>query len=185
MFYEIEVKSHVRVPPNLFSEDVKESILKSLDKQYEGFISKDLGIVIGVLEVLSIGEGLIIPGDGAAYYETKYKLLSFKPEMKEIVMGKVSDITEFGAFINIGPIDGMVHVSQTMDDFVSFSKSGVLTGKETKKVLKPNDLCRARIIAISYKDIANPKIGLTMRQAYLGNLKWIEQEIKKAEKEGK
>ena len=102
MFYEIEVKSHVRVPPNLFSEDVKESILKSLDKQYEGFISKDLGIVIGVLEVLSIGEGLIIPGDGAAYYETKYKLLSFKPEMKEIVMGKVSDITEFGAFINIG-----------------------------------------------------------------------------------
>ena len=66
-----------------------------------------------------------------------------------------------------------------MNDFVSFSKSNVLTGKQSKKNLKVGDQCLARIIAISYKDPTSPKIGLTMRQPRLGNLKWIEDEIKK------
>ena len=95
------------------------------------------------------------------------------------------EVADFGAFIEIGPVDGMIHISQTMDDFVSFSKSGVLSGKQTKKVLKKGDKCRARIIAVSYKDPFNPKIGLTMRQPWLGTLHWIDAEIKKKEKKVK
>lgn len=183
MFYELEVKSHVRVPPSYFEMDVKAAVLNRLNDQFDGFISKDLGFVIGVSDVSDVQDGVIIPGDGAAYYDTKFKLLVFNPEMHEVVVGKIRDITDFGAFIDIGPVDGMIHVSQTMDDFVSFSKSNVLTGKESKKVLKVGDECRARIIAVSYKDLTNPKIGLTMRQPYLGNIKWVEEALKK--KQGK
>jgi DNA-directed RNA polymerase subunit E' len=185
MFYEIAVKGHVRVPPIFFSEQTEKAVLDSLNKQFDGFISKDLGIVIGVTEVGEIREGVIIPGDGAAYYDTLFKILTFRPEVQEILPGRVSDITDFGAFMNIGPIDGMIHVSQTMDDFVSFSKANVLTGKESKRVLKVNDLCRARVIAVSFKDISNPKIGLTMRQHRLGCLQWIEDDLKKEKKAGK
>lgn len=182
MFYEIETRGHVRVHPKLFDEDNEVAILKSLNEQFNGFISKDIGVVIGVVGIKDIREGVIIPGDGAAYYDTVFSILSFKPELQEVVLGKVSDITDFGAFINIGPIDGMIHVSQTMDDFVSFSKSNILTGKDSKKNLKVGDNCRARIIAVSYKDISNPKINLTMRQAKLGALQWIEEDMKKADK---
>lgn len=182
MFYELEVRGHIRVPPSSFGEDTKDSVLRRLNKKFDSYISKDLGIVIGVSEVISIGEGVIIPGDGAAYYDTTFKVLTFQPEIQEVVMGRITDITDFGAFIDIGPIDGMIHVSQTMDDFVSFSKSNVLTGKESKRVLKVKDLCRARIIAVSFKEPSNPKIGLTMRQPMLGSLKWIEDELKKKEK---
>ena len=62
-----------------------------------------------------------------------------------------------------------------MDDFVSFSKEKTLSGKESKKTLKVNDVCRARIIAVSFKDPLNPKLGLTMRQPGLGKLEWIEE----------
>jgi DNA-directed RNA polymerase subunit E' len=103
-------------------------------------------------------------------------LLTFKPELHEVVVGKIKDIADFGAFINIGPIEGMIHISQTMDDFVSFSKDKTLTGKESKKSLKVGDVCRARIIAVSFKDPTNPKLGLTMRQQGLGKLDWIEEE---------
>ncbi len=185
MFYELEVKSHVRVPPTAFHEDTEKAVLKSLNEQFSNFISKDLGIVVGVKEVGKIHDGIIIPGDGAAYYGTTFKLLVFRPELQEVVLGKISDITDFGAFIDIGAIDGMIHVSQTMDDFVSFSKSNVLTGKESKKILKVNDLCRARIIAVSFKDYSNPKIGLTMRQPFLGNIKWIKEEKAARKKEEK
>ncbi len=168
MYYEVEAKTHVRLPPELFGTDLKKALLAALNKQFEGYISKDIGFVIGIKDIIHIGDGVIIPGDGAAYYETTFTLYTFIPEMQEIIVGKVNDITDFGAFVDIGPLDGMVHVSQTMDDYVSFSKSNVLTGKESKKTLKIGDRCKARIIAISFKEPTNPKIGLTMRQHKLG-----------------
>ena len=184
MFYEIKVKGHVRVDPVFFNENTEDAIKAALRQRFEGFISKELGVVIGVTDVDDVGEGVIIPGDGAAYYDTNFNILSFKPEMQEVVLGKILDVTDFGAFINIGPIDGMIHVSQTMDDYVSFAKSNVLTGKESKKSLKTNDRCRARVVAVSYKDLSNPKIGLTMRQHRLGALQWVDDDLKK-EKKGK
>ncbi|MBI2130447.1 DNA-directed RNA polymerase [Candidatus Woesearchaeota archaeon] len=185
MFYKVELKDHIRVPPNLFGKEVKESILERIKKKYDGYISKDLGVVIGVLDVKTIGEGIIIPGDGASYYDTAFEMATFKPELQEVVIGKIRDIAEFGAFINIGPIDGMIHISQTMDDFVSFSKEKALTGKESKRVLKVGDVCRARIIAISFKDPLNPKIGLTMRQPGLGKIEWIKEDESKEGKDAK
>ncbi len=190
MFYKVELKDHIRVPPNLFNLPLEEAVIKRIKTKYNGFISKDLGIVVDVSGMKEIGEGIIIPGDGASYYDVTFEVLTFKPEMQEIVIGKIKDIAEFGAFINIGPIDGMIHISQTMDDFVSFSKDKTLTGKETKRVLKIGDTCRARIIAVSFKDVLNPKLGLTMRQQGLGRLDWIKEDAevkapKKEEKESK
>ena len=190
MFYKIELKDHIRVPPNLFNLPLEEAVIKRIKTKYSGFISKDMGIVIDVPGIKDIGEGIIIAGDGASYYDVAFELLTYKPEMQEIIVGKIKDIAEFGAFINIGPIDGMIHISQTMDDFVSFSKDKTLSGKETKRALKVNDICRARIIAVSFKDVLNPKLGLTMRQAGLGRLDWVKEDTeekvaKEEEKETK
>ncbi len=184
MFYKIELQDNIRVPPSSFGLELKESITKGIKKKYEGYISKNIGIVIDISDVKDVGEGVIVAGDGAPYYDVTFDLLSFKPELQEVVLGKIRDIADFGAFISLGPIEGMIHVSQTMDDFVSFSKNKVLIGKESKKSLKVNDLCRARIIAVSFKDASNPKLGLTMRQPGLGRLDWIEEKDKpKGEKE--
>lgn len=177
MFYRIEIKDHVRVAPKQFNEKIEDAVAISIRKKYEGFISQELGFVIDVSKVNDIKEGVIIPGDGAAYYEATFELLTFKPELQEVVVGKIRDIADFGAFITLGPVEGMIHVSQTMDDFVSFAKEKVLSGKESKRSLKLDDPCKARIIAVSFKDITNPKIGLTMRQQELGRLDWIDESL--------
>jgi len=180
VFYRTELKDHIRVPPNMFNIALEEAVVQRVKKKFEGYISKDIGIVVDILRVSNIGEGIIIPGDGSPYYEVAFELLTFKPEMQEVILGTIRDIADFGAFINLGPIDGMIHISQTMDDFVSFAKDKVLTGKESKRALKVNDRCRARIIAVSFKDVQNPKIGLTMRQGMLGKTEWIDdQQVKK------
>ncbi len=185
MFYRTEVKDHIRVPPELFGLTKEKAIIKRIKKDYEGYISKDLGIVIDIDKINDIQEGIIIPGDGAAYYETNFELLTFKPDLQEICIGKIKDIADFGAFLSLGPIEGMIHVSQTMDDFVSFSKDKALLGKDTKRNLKVGDKCRARIIAVSYKDLTNPKFGLTMRQAGLGKLEWIDEDLNKSKEKKK
>ena len=185
MFYKVHVEDHVRVPPDMFNLPKEQAIIRRLENQFEGFISKDLGVVISVSNLKNVEKGVLVPGDGSVFYKCDFELLTLKPTIQEVVFGKIRDIADFGAFLNLGAIDGMIHISQTMDDFVSFSKDKLLSGKTSGRSLKSGDLCRARIIAISYKDIANPKLGLTMRQQGLGKLEWIEEEAQKKSNEDK
>lgn len=188
MFYKVKVKDYIRVPPNMFNLSKKVAVLENIKTTYEHFTSKELGFVVNVLDVGDIKEGVIVPGDGAGFYETVFELLTYKPELNELVYGKVRDITDFGAFLDLGGTEGMVHISQSMDDFVSFSKEKVLQGKKTGQSLKIGDKCRARIIAVSYKDMNHPKIGLSMRQEGLGKMEWLEPQPEqpvKAAKEDK
>jgi len=179
MFYLVEVEDYVRVEPRFFGLATAEAVKKQLAETYENYQDKEIGTVVSVLEVLEVNEGIIIPGDGAAYYKSLFKLVIFKPELQELVYGNIEEITNFGAFINMGAMRGMIHISQTMEDFVTFSKAGSLTGKDGKKSLNKGDNCIARIIAISYKG-EDPKIGLTMRQPGLGKLDWIKAEKAKS-----
>jgi DNA-directed RNA polymerase subunit E' len=179
MFYITEVEDHVRVDPKLFGLPTMEAVEKQLKELYSNYYDEELGSAIAVIEVLSVGEGVIIPGDGAAYYSSKFKLLTWRPELQELVYAELAEITNFGAFINMGSMRGMIHIGQTMDDYVSFSKANSLTGKNSKRSLKGGDLCLARIVAISHRG-DEPKIGLTMRQPGLGKIEWIkEDQIKK------
>ena len=185
MFYLTEVEDHVRVDPKLFGLPTAEAVDQQLRETYESYYDKELGRVVEVIEVINVGEGVIIPGDGAAYYKSTFKLLVWKPELQEVVFGIISEITDFGAFIDMGTMRGMIHISQTMEDYVSFSKTGSLLGRSTKRGLKQGDLCLARVVAISHKG-DYPKIGLTMRQPGLGKLDWIkEDEIKRQKEEQK
>ena len=179
MFYKVKVEDHIRLPPASFGKDLKKSLIEQIKEKFSGFISQELGFVIDVAGIVEIGEGTIIPGDGASYYHTTFELLTFEPEMQEILKGSIRDIADFGAFLTMGPVDGMIYISQTINDFVSFSKEKTLTGKDTGRNLRVNDVCYARIIAISYKDLSNPKLGLTMRQQGLGKDEWIEVDLAK------
>jgi len=177
MYMIVEVKDEVRVPPEKFGLDLKDAVIESLREKFEGTLNPQLGIILNVEDVTEVGEGRIIPGDGAVYYPATFKLLTFYPMDQEVVIGEVVDITEFGAFIRIGPVDALVHVSQVMDDYVSYEKkNNTLVGREKKRVLKEGDLVRARIISVSMSE--ENKVGLTMRQPGLGALRWLEEEAK-------
>ncbi len=178
MFYIVDINDFVRVEPRLFGLDTQTAIEEQLQATYEDYHDEEIGEVIAVLAVSDIGEGIIIPGDGAAFYNANFKLLIWRPELQELVNGTIEEITNFGAFINLGVMKGMIHISQTMEDYVTASGTTSLSGRSTKKVLKKGDKCLARVVAISYKG-DSPKIGLTMRQPGLGKLEWIDEEKKK------
>lgn len=182
MYRILTVESRIRVPPEKLGKDVKKSIKESIAEQFEGSIDSRLGIILAVVSVDEVGEGKILPGDPGVHYQAKFKLLTFKPEVNELVYGEVIDNTEFGSFVRIGPLDGLVHISQLMDDFVSYdAKNSVFLGKQTRKTLKEGDRVIARIIASSIGKEEN-KLGLTMRQAGLGAIHWLEEEKKKKRK---
>lgn len=176
------LQESVRVPPKFLGEDAKDSVKKALQESVEGFLDKELGIVLCVTNVKDVGEGKIIPGDGAVYYDATFEALIYRPEVGEVVDGEVIELVEFGAFVRLGPIDGLVHISQITDEFMSYSKDGVIATKDNKRNLKVGDKVRARIVTLSLKQTTASKLGLTMRQNGLGKLDWLKDEKQQEKK---
>lgn len=171
----------IRIPPETFGNPLEAVGYQRVKAKYEGMVDEELGYVIAVAHVKVSPVGKIIPGDGAAYHKVNFSLLTFYPKIQEIVEGEVVEIADFGAFVRIGPIDALLHVSQLMDDFISYDeKQGVLIGKETKRKLTSGDQVRVRITAVSLgKAGSSGKIGVTARQPFLGKLEWVEKEAQK------
>lgn len=170
MYKLITFKQSVRIPPNLFGMKLDEAALKILRAQYERTVDKDYGIIISLQDAKVTGAGRVLPGDGSAYFDVNFEALTFSPEVNEIVDGEVSEIVEFGAFVRLGPIDGLVHVSQIANDFFTYDKrQGFLVGRESRKAVKKGDKVRAKIATVALKDsIPNSKIALTMRPEGMG-----------------
>jgi len=181
LFKLIELEDTIRIPPETFGEPLEHVGYEQVRAKYEGIVDEELGYVIAVVKVQVSSVGKIIPGDGATYHKVKFSLLTFYPKIQEIVEGEVVEIADFGAFVRIGPIDALLHVSQLMDDFISYDeKQGVLMGKETKRKLASGDKVRVRITAVSLgRAGTSGKIGVTARQPFLGKIEWIKKEVEK------
>lgn len=182
MYARIKLRDTVRVPPAKIGEKLEETIESLLWEQFEGRLDREYGMIIGIESIEEIGEGRIIEGDGAIYFDVVFNAICFKPNLQEVVEGEVVEVVEFGCFVSIGPFDALLHTSQITDDYMVFDeKNKRLVGKETKKAITEGDLVRARIVSLSLKEREPEKsrIGLTMRQPWLGALKWLEEEIAK------
>ena len=176
MFKILAVKDSVRVPPAKFGMDINVAIKQSLQEQVEGRLDPEVGVFLAVTEIKEVTGGDILPEDGAIYYEAEFSVLTYVPEVNEVVMGEIVDVAEFGAFARIGPIDGLIHVSQVMDDKVAYNpKMFTFTGKKDGLKLKQGDIVRARIASVSLGKGGRSKIALTMRQPMLGAMEWVEK----------
>ena len=181
LFKLITLEDTIRIPPETFGNPLEAVGHQQVKAKYEGIVDEELGYVIAVTDVKVSPVGKIIPGDGATYHKVTFSLLTFYPKIQEVLEGEVVEIADFGAFVRIGPIDALLHVSQLMDDFISYDeKQGVLLGKETKRKLTSGDQVRVRITAVSLgRAGSSGKIGVTARQPFLGKLEWIEREVQK------
>jgi len=182
MFEIVRIKDKLRVPPTKLGTKMKKALLEIAQEQYEGLIDDDLGVIVAVMNAKKSGEGKIVPGDGAVYYDAELEFLAFRPKIHEIVEGFVNETAEFGLFVRVGPMEGLIHVSQIIDEYLNYdSKNSQFISKTSKLKIGVNDKVLARIVSISLKGtIADSKLGLTMRQPFLGKWQWVEQQIKDA-----
>ncbi len=192
MYKKMRLADTVRIAPELLGEPVEEAVKVALRDKLEGLVDKSLGAMVAIMDVIEVGEGHILAGDAGVYYDTVFEAVTFMPDMQEIIEGSVLEVVEFGIFVGIGPLDGLVHVSQLTDEYVSYDeKNSRLITRESGRAVTVGDRVRARIVAVSLneREPRDSKIGLTMRQHALGKIEWLEEARKpkegKEEKESK
>jgi DNA-directed RNA polymerase subunit E' len=184
MYYLDHRRAVVRIPPERLGIKLETVLPELAQQQFEGKLVDGQNLTVMIRDVTPIDEGHIIHGDAGVYQEVEYNALLFRPEIQEVVEGSIVEIRKFGAFVRFGPLDGLLHVSQVMDDRVNIDEHNQrLVGVETKKDLKVGYKVRGRIVSLSLSEISprDSRIGLTMRQPGLGRLEWIVEAHKKAE----
>lgn len=186
MYYLKRMEDKVRVAPKFFSQNINDVVTNLLRERYERRIFQACGLVIHIGNIKISGDGIIVPGDVGAHYNVEFDAVTFVPKINEVFVGEIKDLLEFGAFMNIGPLDGLVHISQLSSDrFYYDKKSKCLVGKTTKNVLKKGDVVTGKISTVSMKGTtSSTKIGITMRADGLGKEDWKELK-KKREKKGR
>ncbi|MFQ5969944.1 MAG: DNA-directed RNA polymerase [Nitrososphaerales archaeon] len=183
MFAIVEMSDVVRIPPNLLGTSLKDAAISILKEKYESMISSDLGYVIMIVDAEVNSTGKLVAGEGATYHRVNFKALTFYPTLQEIVEGEVVEITDFGAFVRIGPTDALLHLSQILDDYLrSDVKQGMIIANQSARALRIGSKLRARVTAVSLgKGATMGKIGITCRQPFLGAEEWVKEDIEKAQ----
>jgi DNA-directed RNA polymerase subunit E' len=182
MYHKLMLEDKVRVPPQRLGEKLEKVILEVLQEQLEGSIDKEIGIFICVTKVQDVGEGELVAGDGGVYYDVKFEAMVLRLGLQEVIEGLVVETTSFGAFVSLGPIDAMLHVSQISDEYINYDeKNARLICQESKRFIGVGDVVRVRVVTLSLneREPRDSKIGLTMRQAGLGTALWLEEEMNK------
>lgn len=86
--------------------------------------------------------------------EKKQNILQ-RIEAGQVVEGKVQRITDFGAFVDIGGIDGLVHISQLSHNHVSHASDVVQEGQKLK----------VKVLSV---DPDNERISLSLKETQPG-----------------
>ena len=182
MYKRVRLRDTVEVPPEHLAEVSDELVKQLLQDKLEGRMDEDVGSVVSVIDVHDIGEGAVLPNEPGVYYEAEFDALTFDPQMQEVVDGEVVEVVNFGAFVGIGPVDGLLHVSQISDEYLAYDEENqALASRESNRTLTVGDSVRARIVTKSI-DERNPrdsKIGLTAKQVGLGKHGWLQEEREK------
>lgn len=188
MYFIYEVEEWVGVSPDIAftSQDLDRDVLRILRRELEGKVDEELGYIIAVIEAKVIDEGIVTPlgGDPDIYFPVRYKVLTFRPIIQEVVKGVVSKVESGSLFVKLGPrlAEGIVPRQQVMDGEVRLTPDRRGFQSPTgDKVVREGDVVKARIVSYA-KATSRPayvmKIGLTMRQPYLGKDEWWEEKAK-------
>ena len=179
MYKRVRLKDTVEVPPQQLADVTPQRVKHLLQDKLEGRMDEDVGSVVSITEVHDIGEGTVLPNRPGVYYEAEFDAITFDPAMQEVVDGTVVEVVEFGAFVGIGPVDGLLHVSQISDEYLAYDgENQQLASTESNQTLGVDDPVRVRIVTKSI-DERNPrdsKIGLTAKQPGLGKHEWLDSE---------
>jgi small subunit ribosomal protein S1 len=143
----VPVSPLIEMPPSV-SEDERRTILA-------GYVDRD--IQLKVIECEQSQERIVLSERAALAGEGKRRVIFDALEEGAILTGKVTNITDFGAFIDLGGVEGLIHVSELSWGRVNHPGD----------VLKVDDEVRVLVLQVCEE---NARIALSLKR--LGPNPW-------------
>ncbi|MCR5324683.1 MAG: bifunctional 4-hydroxy-3-methylbut-2-enyl diphosphate reductase/30S ribosomal protein S1 [Lachnospiraceae bacterium] len=145
----------VFIPASLISDTYEKDLEKYKDQEIEFVITE---FDPKKHRIIGDRKQLLVARKAAAI-----EALFSRIQVGDVIEGTVKNVTDFGAFIDLGGTDGLLHISE-----MSWGRID-----NPKKVFKPGDVVKAFI-----KDIQGQKVALSMK--FADQNPWIDAETKYA-----
>jgi small subunit ribosomal protein S1 len=108
-----------------------------------------------IMEIKEKGKNIIVSRRGLLEEEQENKsketLARLRPDLE--CEGKVTKLTDFGAFVDIGGIEGMVHISEISHGRIN----------HPSEILKPGQQVKVKVMKIEADKEGRPKVSLSIR----------------------
>ncbi len=154
MFYLLDVQAKTSLSPEQLdpNKNADELLLKTLRQSLEGVVLEDIGLVVAVISCRVKGEGLIPPRSPDIFFNTEIELVCFRPLEGEILEGEIVNVTETGAFVNIGSLDGFWPRNRISNKRLRFNvKRGTLEDRDSEVVVKRKDKVRVEVNTVEIR----------------------------------
>ena len=89
MFLVSTIQDKIRVRPQDLAKPTLEAVTAEIERTYLDKVVRDLGLIITIFDILDIQGGFVFPSDGAAHFDTKFRVVVFKPFVGEVLVGKL------------------------------------------------------------------------------------------------
>jgi len=171
MFFLRQLTHTILLHPSYFGAQLEEYVRKKLYEDVEGTCSGKHGYIISVVQVVSIGEGKILPSTGQARFKCTYTAVVMKPFKGEVVDGKVANVNKMGFFAMVGPLQVFVssHLVHADMKFDPNAASQCYRSASTDETIQKDTKVRIQIVGCRVEANDIFAIG-TIRADYLGQL---------------
>ena len=181
MYSIITREDTIRIPAEYIraGRNLAEHIDELANDAFEGRFDSNENYTVLTYDHAPLGRGKIIHGDGAIFQRVTFKALLFTMENNEVIDGYASEISEYGAFIRIGPMEALLHKSQILEEPINVNL-GIkrIEGSKTGKFIEEGTFIRSRVVskAINQNDPRASKIGLNCKMDGLGSYEWLQEQ---------
>lgn len=108
-------------------------------------------LTLRIIEVNSQMNRLILSERAAQVQPEQRQIILNSIKTGDILTGKITNLTDFGAFVDLGGVEGLIHISE-----LSWSRV-----PHPSKIVRPNEQVNVLVLGV---DQANKRVALSMKQ---------------------
>ncbi|KAK9815819.1 hypothetical protein WJX72_010172 [[Myrmecia] bisecta] len=105
MFILACLEDKIRVVPSDLDSKSITAVTSVIEQTYIDKVVADLGLVMSLYDVQQIEGGFIYPSEGSAHFQTKFRLVVFRPFVGEVIVGKLTKSSKEGLHVSVGFFD--------------------------------------------------------------------------------
>lgn len=161
MFVLAKFKDIIRVPAQCLGQPIEEVLTDELNKRFANKVVLQVGLVICLHDILDIGESYIYCGDGAIHTRCIYRMIVFRPQVGEVLVGTLKSSSKEGLTVSFGFFENILIPSQQLNEPSQFNEMDQTwtwnfedEGQTHVLVLEVGEKLRFRVHAESFVDVS-------------------------------
>jgi DNA-directed RNA polymerase III subunit RPC8 len=107
MFVLVHMADTFRIPPCDFDLEEIDALKFQINKKFANKIIPDVGLGIKLYDIISVSEGVIMPGDGGSHHRVQFRLIVFRPFIGEVIVGKIKASAPAGLQVSVEFFDNI------------------------------------------------------------------------------